>query len=245
MVQHRLLQTTLMTGCLALGVLSTPFLIPSILSRQLVAQAQQQSACLPFPPGTSQLALLQLSSLQEELKLTEWQINEVAKLEKNLKQELIQVYYELKPTSQQWNESTKRKFFVKIKDVSRAKDQQLTQILRPPQFTRLREVMIQVYGWQTLNEEESVKVLKLSRDQQNRLRRISEETNQNVLKTFQIPRDINSPSCQQIMKENRKKIEQIRQNGQKQADQILSSEQKKILRTLQGKPFNLNVSSQF
>ncbi|QHU81883.1 hypothetical protein D3800_00025 [Microcystis aeruginosa NIES-298] len=68
-----------------------------------------------------------------------------------------------------------------------SKNKQLTQILHPPQFTRIREIMIQVYGWQSLNQEETVELLKLTKDQQNRLRKIGEETNQKVLKSFQVP----------------------------------------------------------
>lgn len=232
-----------MIGCVALGIVHAPLLVSSILRPPVEAYAQQTPACLPFPPGIHPLALLKLSQVQKELKLTDWQIRELSQLEKNLQQELTQVYDRSKPASPPWNESAKRQFFTQVQNVMTSKNKQLTQILHPPQFNRIREIMIQVYGWQSLNQEETVELLKLTKDQQNRLRKIGEETNQKVLKSFQVPPDNKSPACQQIMAENRKRLEQIRNQSQKQANQVFSTQQRQLIQTLQGTPFNLNIGS--
>lgn len=242
MSKHFFWKTVLVIGCCGLGLENLLVPVQSIFPSSLEAYAQQTTPCLPFPPGINPVALLKLSQVQQELDLTDWQIKELSKLQQNLQQELTQVYHQSKPSSS-WTDANKRQFFMKVQEVSSSKNKQLTQILRPPQFTRLREIMIQVYGWQSLNQNETVELLKLTKDQQNRLRKISEETNQQVIKSFQVPPDQKSPTCPKIMEENRKKLEQIRKSSQKKADQVLSAQQKQLIQTLQGNPFNLNIGS--
>lgn len=243
MAKYILLKTTLMTGCLLLGIIGTPLQLSPTLSLQLVAQAQQRSTCLPLPPAINPLALLKSSQVQKELELTEWQTSELSKLEQNLEREVTQRYNQAKPASQRWTEQSKRNLFGEVQQLVSSKNQELTQILRPPQFTRLKEILIQVYGWESLKFEETSELLQLTKDQQNRLKTIREETNRKVMQAFQMPPDNTLQSCQTTMASNRKKLDQIRQDSQKQSAQILSSKQTELLQTLQGQPFNFDVDS--
>ncbi|MBD2138248.1 hypothetical protein H6F32_11745 [Anabaena sp. FACHB-1237] len=231
---------TLVIACLTLTMVGQPVLAQNSPNSQSTSKPTQTSDCVPFPPGINSLALLRLPQVQTELQITKLQVAELTKLESILKQKFTGLYTSLQ--SRPWTDERKKKFFEEVQQVSQENSGQLNEILQPRQFTRLKEIMLQVYGWQSLNQEETVSLLNLSEDQQNQLRKISQETNQKAFKMFEFPATNSPQSCNKVMTSNKKRLDQLRQKSQKQADAILSQKQQQLLKILKGKPFTIDLT---
>lgn len=115
--------------------------------------------------GGGQLMLLGQKSVQEELKLSEQQIEKVAELSKKNREG----FKDLKDLSQE--DLRKR-----LAETSAANAKALTEILKKDQSKRLKEIGLQTRGGSALADPEVASALKLTDEQKEKVKSIREES---------------------------------------------------------------------
>lgn len=115
--------------------------------------------------GGGQLMLLGQKSVQEELKLSDQQIEKVKELAKKNREG----FKDLKDLS----EEDRRK---KLADTAAANKKALAEILKSDQRKRLKEISLQTRGGSALADPEVASALKLSDEQKEKIKSIREES---------------------------------------------------------------------
>lgn len=108
---------------------------------------------------------------------------------------------------------------------------EVEKILKPEQFTRLKQIARQQGGPAAYLSPENARDLKLTADQKKKLGVISDELQKEVTQLFQGGGG-RSP-------EAREKMEMLNKDASKKADEVLTDEQKSRWKELTGEPFQV------
>ena len=185
-------------------------------------------------PGSDPLQLLQVEEVQQELKLTPEQIEQLDRVDTEVRARLNQ-------RSRGMNSRAALE-----KQVQQAQ-QQVADVLEPNQLERFREILLQVNGWAPEAAPPSrarggvslQNPIELNAQQEEQLADLQEDTQQQIGSNFSRSRSSDPEAICQTVDANRERIEPILQASQERALAALTEEQRATLEELKGEPFEL------
>ncbi len=182
--------------------------------------------------GAGKLFLLKQAAVLQDLQPSEEQRADIAELSRRLdaqSQDKFRAYRQLSPEERQ------RRFL----DLARANEAAVQAILTPGQWTRLKQIALQLQGPSAFREVNIATALKLTADQKERIRAIEAETFFGMpdrRRHGPIPRDARTP------RESRKAREQALKSASDKILQLLTAEQRRRWQELAGKPFEGEIT---
>src|SRR5262249_24947112 len=195
-----------------------------ILAAVLAAAVSPVAAQAPTQPRAGQagrspvVMLARQQSVQEELKLTQGQINKVAEIVKALR-EKVEDITEADPPAR----------MKKAMEIFAGAEKDIFALLQPAQAKRLRQIALQQQPLaQALTRPEVAKELQLSKEQAKRVRAIRERATREVSKLSEGTAS---------RKELREKRSEYAKAMQEKLLEVLTERQKARWRELLGKPF--------
>lgn len=166
--------------------------------------------------------LLVNKSVQTELKLTQEQVDKVAEMTKQAREDFRKLMNE--DTSDEDKKAIRKK-------MAEEGPKAVKTILNADQQKRLKEIQNQQMGVALLEQEETQKALKLSDDQKEKIKTIQEDATKEMRELFQ-GGGRGSP-------ETMKKFQGLRKEAMTKATNLLNDTQKAALKELLGKPFEI------
>ncbi len=194
-----------------------------------------------FGGAPNQIALLGNPAVQKELGLSEDEQKSLGKLVASYQADLRGSMEKLGIDFGALREMPQAEREKKMQEMGQAQAKvtekyqpQLAEALKPEQAKRLKEIMVQAAGALALRNEDVVKALKLSEQQQKDVAAVLETASQNLRRAFE-----NNQGGQDDFQA---RMELMRKaNEQRDADVlgVLSEEQHKQFDELKGKPFDV------
>jgi hypothetical protein len=168
--------------------------------------------------GGGPLGLLTRKDVQEDLKMSEDQVSKVKELSDKQREAMA----ELKDLSKEERQD-------KMKEMGKANDKALAQILKPEQQKRLKQLRFQQFGTNAIaTNAEVADGLGLTGDQREKLKGITDD----MRKEVQELRDSGAPP-----EEMQKKMAELRKSSGDKIMGLLTDEQKAKWKEMQGEPF--------
>jgi hypothetical protein len=186
--------------------------------------------------GSDPVQLIQSEQVKKELGLTDEQIGKIKSMESELRAKLAakEASLQLKGLDPKAKEEKLKTAAKEIDDLTKESRAQAGQILKPEQIKRMKEIMLQIYGWSVLTRNDYKDELKLTDAQNKQLDTIQEQMGQQMRAGWQIP---SGEKAAETTSGNRKRMEQIMKTSNTQALAVLTPAQKTQLETLKGKKF--------
>ncbi|MGE3804147.1 MAG: hypothetical protein AB7K24_05695 [Gemmataceae bacterium] len=178
-----------------------------------IQNAQAQPGKIAAFPTNVKGYLLQRKDIQEELKLTD---DQVAKVTDELK----------KGRGAIGPVKDRDEYIKKMKEMAEAQDKAIAGILKPEQVKRLDQIDMQRQG---LQSPKAIEALKITDDQQTKIREIQAES-------FKERRDIFKNGAQKGEELQKKIAEHMEKTAEKMSG-VLTPEQKAKWKDLTGEPF--------
>jgi Spy/CpxP family protein refolding chaperone len=214
--------------------LASKLMLASALTVALGALAQGQP-----PPGRGpggggfggMGAMLDNKGLQTELKLTDEQVTKAKAATDEVRKKHDEEFKKAREMSPEERQTL-------MKSVSAETTKALSDVLKPDQMKRLKQIMLQqairMRGAAALNDDEVQTQLKLTDDQKKQIKEVADETGKEVMGLFQ-----EAQGDREKMQEIRKKAESLNKEGMSKVSALLTADQKKELKTLQGEPYEI------
>lgn len=180
-------------------------------------------------PGLNQLSLLRNESVWAELKLTDEQKTKTAEIGDKVRAEMAEALTELGGLDEDERETALKELRKVAGERGKAVLGELAAILQPEQLARLKQINLQVRGFQALAEEEVAAELKLTDDQKQQLAAIEEENAAAMREVFTQARE--SGGDRQAVRE---KMDELRKAAGEKALAVLTAEQKAQFEKMQG-----------
>jgi hypothetical protein len=168
--------------------------------------------------GRGPLGLLMRKDVQEDLKMSEDQVSKVKELSDKQREAMA----EMKDLSKEERQD-------KMKEMGKANQKALVQILKPEQQKRLKQLQLQQEGPNAIvRNPEVADGLNLNGDQREKLKGIADDTR----KEMQDLRDSGETGPEMF-----KKMAEINKNSGEKIMAVLTDEQKTKWKEMQGEPF--------
>jgi Spy/CpxP family protein refolding chaperone len=180
-------------------------------------------------------ALLTNKSVQQELKLTDEQAKKVDEAVKGVREKHQDDFQALRDLSP---EERREKGGALMQKVSEETHKALAGVLRPEQEKRFKQIELQARGTQAFSEPEVQKHLKLTDDQQEKLKTIAEDAGKEMRSLFQGGGRGGNPE------EARKKMAELRKETMDKAMSVLNADQKAQWKEMTGEPFEVRFEGQ-
>jgi hypothetical protein len=220
-----------------------------VLAGLLVGPALAQQGPRPVPFNFSaRHGLLQVKSVQEELKLSADQIKRIMELPQNVKDKHQKELQDLE--NELVNEEPRTKF-LKLHEMRQkiADEAQKGQedILNDEQKKRFKEIQLQQLGAQAFYDRELQKGLNLTGEQIHEINNINAELSKQMGQMRQIPPappSVPTPGQRRQIpdaQEQRKKWDAFRKEGVDKVLTVLTDDQRKKYQEMIGAPFELKI----
>ena len=197
------------------------------------AQERGQGRARGFRGGfgggqVSKLQLLQAEQVQQELKLTDEQ-----------KQQVEQIGEDVSGKRREAFQGGQEGGFARMREISEEADEKLEQALKEDQAKRLQEIWLQVSGPAVLaRDRELAQELKVSREQQQEIRELLEAQGEKSREAFSSAEG----EGRERFAAAREKLEEIRKETETQVVAVLTDDQKQQWKEMTGKPFEFDRS---
>jgi Spy/CpxP family protein refolding chaperone len=192
-----------------------------------------QSATAQPPGGRGMFGgpgmLLQQKAVQEDLKLDEDQIKKA----KDALDKVAEEHKDDRAKLRDQNTSMEERAEI-MKKITADTEKALKDVLKPEQTKRLNQIQLQVRGVDALNEEEVQKELKLSSEQKEEIKTITDDLRKQRGEVF---RSIGGFDPEK-MAEARKKMEAMNTEAMEKVGKVLKVDQKKSFDDLKGAKFD-------
>jgi hypothetical protein len=193
-----------------------------------VIQAQERQPS-PQPVGGTVQALLQHPDVQMELKLSSEQIQKISQVAHAVREKHNEDFDRLR------NLDAKERRRQEA-DLNNAISQELMQalggVLLPGQAKRVQQIHLQRQGLRAFADPKVEKALRLTDEQKNKLRIITEDVAKEVKMLF-------SPRAQNSFQQALKKTEEVSRTAVEKGVALFTDEQKKAWHELIGEPFQV------
>ncbi len=202
------------------------------------ALAQRQPGGGGFGGGrTSTTQLLANKSVQEELKLDKDQITKIEDATKKVRDDesLKDAFATIRDRQAKPDERAAAQ-----KKISEANTKAIAGILKSDQDKRLQQIHHQVMGLAIFTDEETSKTLKLTDDQKEKIKEISDNLQKDTREIFGGGGGGGKPDFSK-MEENMKKVQGLQKEAMTSATKVLKPDQKTALKELTGEPFELKM----
>lgn len=120
----------------------------------------------------------------------------------------------------------------KIPELRKAMDDKISAVLNTKQRARMKEIQVQVEGPAALTTKEVAEALKLTEDQVNQIKKIMEDLQSDIQKTFQV-------AGQEFFAQARDEVTRLRKEGDDKALAVLDPDQRASFEKMQGAKFEL------
>lgn len=229
--------------CRALLVLGVACLLAQpILAQEGGGQGRRGGRGGGFGMGGSSLGLLQNESVQKELNLTSDQVSKVKDVAKEIREKHQDDIAGLRDLSGE-EQQTKRQELQKTMSAEAKKS--LAGTLKPEQEKRLRQIELQQMGTRAFDDPEVQTALKLTDDQKDKLKTISDDARKEMQSLFPRRRGGEGGGgggggqARGNREENMKKIQTLRKETMEKALAVLNDQQKKEWSDMTGSPFEI------
>jgi Spy/CpxP family protein refolding chaperone len=179
------------------------------------------------PGGGGPGMLLNNKSVQQEIKMTEEQVNKIKEVVKAINDKHNEEF-----TAARSLEGQER--FQKMQEVSRAVSQEVLKaaddVLKPEQIKRLKQISLQAQGANAFNQEEVQSQLKVTDEQKEKIKTINADAREEMRNLFQPGGD---------RQEAAKKMAAFRKETLEKVTTVLTEEQKKSWKDMIGDPFEI------
>jgi len=188
------------------------------------------------------MMLIQNSSVQKELKLTDDQIQKINEARESINNKHKDERDALRNLE---GEVQREKGQELRKKVTEETNQALAGILKPEQLKRYKEITLQQEGMRAFNTEEVQKALKLTDDQKDKIKTINEDAAKDMRELF--PQGFRgrggdkggAPPDPAAFKERMTKIAAMNKETMERINSVLTGEQKKAWKDMTGEPFEI------
>jgi hypothetical protein len=190
-------------------------------------------------PGSLTTAVLNNKALQEELKVSPEQqtkLKPAAEMQKKLQDKMAEAFKDAGGDFQKMQEIGTKLNEERLKVVEETK-KAVEETLSADQKTRLKQIEVQQAGPMAFANEETVKDLKLTDAQKNKIKGINDEFTKDSREAFAELRG--GGFDQDKMAEVNRKVDKLRAAALTQIQEALSDDQKKTWKTLVGEPFDV------
>jgi outer membrane receptor for Fe3+-dicitrate len=174
-------------------------------------------------PGTNPLELLKLEQVQQELGLTNAQIDQLRQANAEIASKLTNSGL---PSKQ-------------LADQAREK---VAQILSQDQLNRFKQIAFQIHGWAIMSKEEVTEILVITPEQEQKLQVFREQNKDKLNNSLQVVNNRNPQECQKVLVNNYQKLMAASQESNQKLASILTADQLKILTYIKGEKFELNLT---
>jgi Spy/CpxP family protein refolding chaperone len=200
------------------------------------AHAQQRRGGGMMGMGVSPLGVVGFAPVQKELSLNEDKAAKVKDLANDYRDDMSQQLEGAglsgRPGDLSAEEREKRETQIAAirKNVDDKFMPKLNEILDPSQQTRLREIAIQVAGSRALEDPGVVKSLAITKDQQDKIKKLSEEMSHKMREAF--------ASAGGDRTAMRAKMTELRDELTAKSTEVLTKDQQAQFTQMKGKPFD-------
>jgi Spy/CpxP family protein refolding chaperone len=178
--------------------------------------------------GMGPLAMLNSEQVQKELKLTDDQIKKVTDLGKQMREKHQADFAKLRDLD---DSERRAKMDELMKTVGEESKKSLAGVLKPEQEKRLHQLQMQREGAQAFLNPEVQSELKLTGEQKDKIKTITDDENKEMTELFQGGG----------FRENRQKIQTIRKESLENVTAVLTDSQKKTWKEMTGEPFHFEM----
>jgi len=183
-----------------------------------------------FGGGVSAAMLLANKGVQEELKLTPEEADKAKEAADKIREKYRDDLAKLQDLSQ---EERREKSGELMKSISADTKKALADVLKPDQMKRLHQIELQARGGEAFAEPDVQKTLKLSDEQKEKLKTISEDSRKEMREARQGARDNPGDAAT--------KIAAVRKASNEKAMGVLTDDQKKEWKEMTGAPFEVKL----
>jgi hypothetical protein len=226
-----------MTGKAVLYCVSTAALLLAVNSAQ---QAQAQGGRGMRPRGVSPLMLLSREPVQKELALKPDQVEKVKDLARDVQDEFREEmsnsgidFQGLQDLSREERAKKMSELQAKMAEINKKLSARFmpkaNEILDKAQQTRLHEIAVQAAGASAFEDSEVVKDLGLTKEQQDKIKKIGEDFQHKMSEARESGGDRS-----EIMA----KMTQLREEENAKTTEVLTKEQQSKFAEMKGKPFD-------
>ena len=193
-----------------------------------LAQSQQKGKGRGFGFGGGGPAqLLNNKSVQTELKMTDEQITKAKDLAKEINDKHKDDFAAARAIEDR--EERGQKMQALNKTVTEEVMKGLPDVLNPDQVKRFKQITVQTQGVRAFSDETVQKELKLTDDQKDKIKTISDDLGQESRSIFQSGGDF---------QENFKKVQGLQKEASEKITAVLTDDQKKTWKEMVGEPFD-------
>ncbi len=192
--------------------------------------------------GMGGLGLLRMEQVQKELSLSEQQKTKLQELAEKTREEARERFSGARDLSQEERRKRFEDMREEMQERAEKLQKQITEILKPEQVKRLRQIELQQQGPAALMRPVVAETVGLTDEQKEKLQQIASDTREKMRGIFEEMRGGDRERRGERGGEVREKMQQIRQEGEKEAMAILKPEQKQKLGEMMGEPFELDRS---
>jgi len=200
------------------------------LGLALAGSATAQSRFPMFGISGGKAMLLMSPDVQQELKLSEEQLTKVREVSQQVIEKNKDNFGKLKdlPKDQQ-----REKFQEMAKTIAAETDNALKDVLKADQHKRLRQLELQQRGAQAFADADVQKELKLTDDQKDKIKTLSEDAGKEMREIFQ--------NAQGNFQDAMTKVNTLRKETLEKVTATLGADQKKAWQEMTGAPFEFKL----
>ncbi|MBL8792748.1 MAG: hypothetical protein JNM56_02460 [Planctomycetia bacterium] len=184
----------------------------------------------PFGGGGGKAMLLMNPDVQQELKLSEEQIDKIKTVSQSVFEKNKEIFAKLKDTPK---EELREKFQEIAKVIAEETDKSLKDVLKPEQMKRMRQLELQQRGFEAFTDAQVQQDLKLDDDQKEKIKTLAEDARKEIGELFQGGKG----NFQEAMT----KIQALRKDNLEKVMSTLKEGQKKTWKELTGEPFEFKL----
>jgi Spy/CpxP family protein refolding chaperone len=186
---------------------------------------QEKTPIRPIP-GTNPLELMKIKQIQDELALTEEQMNQLKEVE---------VQVDRTPS----DKSSSHPGDQEGKQTGREK---VTAILSEEQLERFAQILLQIYGVSLMPEEDVTEVLSITPEQNDKLNELRQQNRDKLKNSLERVQSNDPDECLQIWTDNYQKIIDAGKQSNLKIYSILKEDQVKTLEATKGAKFELDLT---
>jgi hypothetical protein len=188
--------------------------------------------------GTDPLHLLQTAKVKKELKITDEQSAQLTKIADKYHREAASKLGNGR--TEGLNAQSIRQTGDKLIESSR---QEVSAVLNPEQLNRLKQILLQVNGPESLQDKEVAKQVGFTAGESEKLKKLLDQTSNELRSSLGTgPVGMNDPNQIQKFGANPPNVSKIDNQVQNQYLGVMTVEQRQKLETLRGAPFTLDKS---
>jgi Spy/CpxP family protein refolding chaperone len=172
--------------------------------------------------------LVQNTSVQKELKLSEEQIQKIKDIGQKIQEKHRDDFASLGKLDPEQRREKGQEIF---KAIGEETEKGMAEVLKPEQSKRLKQIVLQAKGSQAFNEEEVQKDVKLTDDQKDKIKTLNEDLGGEIREVFQ--------NAQGNFQEAGKKVATLRKETMDKVVALMTDDQKKTWKEMTGDPFEV------